>query len=107
MPHVLDHALTQRLAVVLVLMESSFLSKVYDASDQEGAPHPITSYLLLPPLPQISLPCSGYRGSDLVLWHRGEILGGAASPSGLGWTSAVPAWLLACLFVRTNAHVYP
>src|SRR5262249_39941730 len=36
------------LTVVVVLMGSSFLSKVHDASDQEGVSHPITSYLCAP-----------------------------------------------------------
>src|SRR5215831_11121013 len=54
-------------------MGSSFLSEVHYASDQEGAPRPVTSYLLLPPLPQVTLPRSGYRGSDFVQWHRAGV----------------------------------
>src|SRR5215471_872523 len=64
--------------VVLVVRGSSFLSEVDDASDQEGAPHPVTSYLLLPPLPQITLPRSGCRGSDFVPWHYPDDLADAA-----------------------------
>src|SRR5215472_15891447 len=60
-------------------MGSSFLSEVHYASDQEGAPRPVTSYLLLPPLPQVTLPRSGYRGSDFVPWHKADYFGSAAT----------------------------
>ena len=66
-------------------MGSSFLSKVDDASDQEGALLPITSYLLLPPLPRVTIPRSGYRPSDLVLWHMADIFGTAATATAIWW----------------------
>src|SRR5262249_43820920 len=65
--------------VVLVVMGSSFLSEVHDASDQERAPRSVTSYHLLPPLPQATLPRSGYRGSDLVRWHDSDNRGDATT----------------------------
>src|SRR5215468_8226409 len=65
-------------------MGSSFLSEVHDASDQEGAPRSVTSYLLLPPLPQATLPRSGYRGSDLVHWPGTADFCDAAISSAIG-----------------------
>ena len=90
--------------MVLVLMGSSFLSEVHDASDQEGALHPITSFLLIPALPQVTLPRSGYRGSDLVRWHRADDFGAAAKLSAVGgiadpFSGAVSRLLL--------THFYP
>jgi len=80
----LDRPSRLRLLVVLIVMGSSFLSEVDDASDQEGAPRSVTSYLLLPPLPQATLPRSGYRGSDLVHWPGTADFCDAAISSAIG-----------------------
>src|SRR5262249_12337340 len=66
------------LMVVSIVTGSSFLSEVDDAADQEGVPRPVTRFLLLPPLPQATLPRSGYRVSDFVRWHMAAV--GTISP---------------------------
>jgi hypothetical protein len=52
----------------------------------------------------LTLPRSGYRGSDLVLWHDAEVFGTTAIPSAYGGTFAVAA---RCASVRAHDRAVP
>jgi hypothetical protein len=56
-----------------------------------GLPTPLSSPLNWLPNPQSRTPRSGYRGSDLVLWHDPETFGAGGILSGFRGISAAPA----------------
>src|SRR5262249_30986885 len=51
---------------------------------RRGLPIPLPEIFVLPPLPHVTLPRSGYRSSDLVQWHKAGIFGTAAKLSLIG-----------------------
>src|SRR5215831_3938529 len=58
---------------------------------RRGLPIPLPPIFAPTTLLQIPAPRSGYRGSDLVRWHRPEIRAAAATESGIGGEPDAPS----------------
>src|SRR5215831_16171693 len=74
--HVLDHALTQRADGAIGTHGELLLSEVLRPRSflRTGLPAPTMVSSRLATNPRSGTPRSGYRGSDLVRWHRAESL---------------------------------